>query len=163
MALLPNAVDVQNTPEMSSFEPIPAGKYLSKVIESQLKRTSAGNGQYLELKFVIMEGEYSNRNFWVRLNIDNPNQDAVKIANQELAAIGRAVGIYTKIGDSNQLHGKPMYTTLKIRPPKGEYGPSNAVGKYESAGAVTEVQQTSAPAQEGAPAQASQTASTPWD
>lgn len=73
-----NANDVEPA---SEFEPIPAGRYLAVVVESEMKPTKAGTGNYLQLTFQIIEGPFNNRLLWARLNIDNPNDTARKIAS----------------------------------------------------------------------------------
>ena len=65
-----NAEDVEPA---ADFEPIPAGKYLAVITDSEMKPTKSGNGSYLELTFQVIEGEYKNRLLWARLNLDNPN------------------------------------------------------------------------------------------
>ena len=64
----------------ASFEPIPADKYLAAITESEMKPTKNGRGSYLQLTFTILEGEYKDRIMWARLNLNNPNATAVKIA-----------------------------------------------------------------------------------
>ena len=76
-----------------NFEPIPAGKYLAVITESEMKPTKAGTGSYLQLTFQVIGGEFQNRLLWARLNIDNPNDTARKIAQGELSAICRAVNV----------------------------------------------------------------------
>ena len=53
------------------FDPIPAGKYLAIITESEMKPTKAGTGQYLQLTFQVLEGQYKGRLVWARLNLDN--------------------------------------------------------------------------------------------
>ena len=72
-----NANDVE--PEFG-FEAIPAGHYLAAISDSQMKVTKTGNGEYLELTFQVIEGQYKNRRVWSRLNLNNPSQQAVDIA-----------------------------------------------------------------------------------
>ena len=96
------------------FEPLPAGKYVAAIVESETKTTKAGTGQYLELKFQILEGEYKGRHVWARLNLWNPNQLAVDIARGELSAIYHAVGLI-QVQDSSELHDLPMLITVKCR------------------------------------------------
>ena len=83
-----NANNVQPT---SSFDPIPAGKYLAIITDSEMRTTKAGTGEYLELTFQILEDEHKGRLVWSRLNLQNPNPLAVEIAQGELSAICRAV------------------------------------------------------------------------
>ena len=104
-----NNVDPQDV-----FDPIPAGKYLAIITESEMKPTKSGNGSYLELKFQIIEGEYKGRLLWSRLNLNNPNQLTVQIAQGELSAICRAVGVMTP-NDSVELHNLPLLVTVKCR------------------------------------------------
>jgi hypothetical protein len=99
-----NANNVEPTRD---FEPIPAGKYLAIITNSEMRRTKAGNGHYLELTFRVLSGPCENRVLWSRLNLDNPNEQAVQIAQGELSAICRAVGVMQP-KDSIELHGIPL-------------------------------------------------------
>ena len=96
------------------FEAIPAGKYTAIITDSDLKETRSGTGRYLQLEFEITEGEYSGRKLWSRLNIENPNPDAVRFARADLAAICRAVGVLHP-GDSVELHNLPLRITVRCR------------------------------------------------
>jgi len=106
-----NATEVEPT---TSFDPLPAGKYLAVITESEMKPTKSGSGSYLQLTFMIMEGEYKNRILWARLNLNNPNATAVKIASSELSAICHAVGVMTP-RDSVDLHNLPLVITVKLK------------------------------------------------
>ncbi len=72
------------------FEPIPAGKYLAAITGSEMKPTKNGSGEYLEITFQVLEGEYKGRLLWTRLNLNHPKADTVKYARAELSAICRA-------------------------------------------------------------------------
>ena len=96
------------------FEAIPAGKYLAVIIESEVKPNKSGTGSYLQLTFQVIDGEYKNRFLWARLNLDNPNATAVKIARAELSAICRAVGVMAP-GDSVELHDLPLVISVKCK------------------------------------------------
>ena len=97
-----------------SFDPVPAAKYLAVIVESEMKPTKNGKGSFLELKFQIIEGEYANRNVWARLNLDNPNQQAVQIARGQLSALCRAVGVLTP-KDSCELHNLPLVIDVRCK------------------------------------------------
>ena len=71
----------------TGYDPIPVGKYQAVITESEMKPTKTGNGQYLQLEFEIIEGDYKNRKIWARLNLENANTDAVRIARADLSAI----------------------------------------------------------------------------
>lgn len=96
------------------FEPIPAGKYLAVITESEMKPTKNGSGQYLQLSFQILDGPFKGRFVWARLNLNNTNPTTVQIARQELSAICRAVGVMTP-GDSVELHNIPLLITVKLK------------------------------------------------
>lgn len=106
-----NATEVEPT---TSFDPLPAGKYLAAITESEMKPTKSGSGSYLQLTFTVLEGEYKNRILWARLNLNNPNATAVKIARSELSAICHAVGVMQP-RDSVELHNLPLVVTAKLK------------------------------------------------
>ncbi|MGE0609903.1 MAG: DUF669 domain-containing protein [Pirellulales bacterium] len=106
-----NANQVDPTTE---FEPIPAGKYLAMITDTEMKPTKSGAGSYLQLAFQVLEGEFKGRFVWARLNLNNPNATAVQIAQAELSAICRAVGVMTP-GDSAELHNLPLLITVKCK------------------------------------------------
>jgi hypothetical protein len=109
-----NGFDANNHEPLTEFEAIPAGKYLAAITNSEMKPTKAGTGHYLELTFQVLEGEYKNRNLWARLNLDNPNPVAVKIAQGELSALCRAIGIMAP-KDSAELHDLPLVVSVKCK------------------------------------------------
>ena len=96
------------------FEAIPAGKYLAVIVDSEMKSNRAGTGEYLQLEFEIIDGEYKNRKVWTRLNLNNPNPDAVRMARADLSAICHAVNVIQP-GDSVELHNLPLTITVKCR------------------------------------------------
>lgn len=96
------------------IDPIPAGKYSAVIIDSEMKPTKNGNGQYLELTFEVIDGEYKGRKVWSRLNLDNPNAQAVQIARGDLSAICRAVNVIQP-RDSVELHNLPLVITVRCR------------------------------------------------
>lgn len=119
-------------PEDKGFEVIPAGTYSAHIIQSEMKETKAGTGQYLELRIQILDEPYTGRLVFERLNLVNPNETAVKIANRTLADILEALGV-DEVEDSEELHGIEFQMELKIDPPRGDWGESNSVKKYMAA------------------------------
>ena len=106
--------DANQIDPASDFDPIPAGKYVAAIIASEMKPTKAGTGQFLELTFQVLEGDYKNRLLWTRLNLDNPNATAVQIARAELSAICRAVGVMAP-NDSAELHDLPLVINVRCK------------------------------------------------
>ena len=79
--------DANEVEPANDLEPIPVGKYVAVITDSEMKPTKSGAGSYLQLTFQIIEGDHSGRLLWVRLNLDNPNATAVEIARRELSSI----------------------------------------------------------------------------
>ncbi|MEZ6097143.1 MAG: DUF669 domain-containing protein [Pirellulaceae bacterium] len=131
-----NAAEVEPT---TDFDALPAGKYLAVITDSEMKPTKSGAGSYLELTFQVIEGEFKNRLIWSRLNLDNPNAQAVQIARSELSSICRAVGLMTP-RDSAELHNLPLMISVKCkkRDDTGEFtNEIKGYAKRELAGAHT--------------------------
>jgi len=97
---------------MGEFSAIPAGKYLAVITGSEMKPTKAKTGNFLELTFEVIDGEFKGRKLWSRLNLENPNDTAVKIARSELSSICRAVGV-PEPKDSAELHNLPLVIGVK--------------------------------------------------
>ena len=141
-----NATEVEPT---SSFEPRAAGKYLAAITESEMKPTKNGSGSYLQLTFTIIEGEYKNRVLWARLNLNNPNATAVKIARSELSAICHAVGVLQP-RDSVELHNIPLLITVKVKKREDTGELTNEIKGYEPKAAAAG-QQPQAPVTDNTP------------
>ena len=123
--------DAEKIQPQASFEPVPTGEYTVMITESDLKPTKSGDGQYLQLVYEILDGDYKGRKIWDRLNLINKNSTATEIAQRSLSAICHSVGVLHP-KDSAELHNKPFVVKLGIRPASGEYGESNIVKGYSS-------------------------------
>jgi len=148
-----NAANIEVT---DSYDPIPAGWYSVVITDSEFKATSAGTGQYLKLRFDVIDGEHQGRVIFTNLNLDNPNPKAVEIAQKDLAQICHAVGVMAP-DDSTELHDKPLQAKVTVRPARDGYDAQNEVKGYRPMGAPV-VSGGAAPA---APAPAG--AKKPWE
>jgi hypothetical protein len=81
-----NATEVEPS---AGFDVIPAGKYNAVISDSEMKDTRSGTGRYLQLEFEIIDGEFKNRKLWARLNLENPNPDAVRMDVRSLGHLPR--------------------------------------------------------------------------
>jgi hypothetical protein len=106
--------DANRVEPTTDFDPLPAGKYLAVITESEMKPTKAGTGSYLQLTFEILDGPHKGRKVWARLNLANSNETTVKIAQAELSAICRAVGVLAP-NDSVELHNLPLIIAVKCK------------------------------------------------
>lgn len=120
---------------LAGFDPIPAGKYQAVITESEAKATKNGSGTYLQFTFEIIDGEYKGRKIWERLNLANPNAQAVAISRGRLSAICRAVGVMTP-RDSIELHNLPLTISVRLRKNQSDEM-VNEISGYESRQAVT--------------------------
>lgn len=120
--------DATQVEPSAPMEVLPPGDYTVQIVQSELRVTNNGNGQYLWLEMDILDGEYSNRKLWDRLNINNPNPVAQDIARRALSAICHATGVL-HVSDSEQLHFKPMIAVVKVKPA----GPDKKTGVYREA------------------------------
>ena len=144
-----NGFDARNVEPAADFEPLPAGKYLAAIIESEMKPTKNGGGQYLQLTFQILEGPYKGRLVWARLNLDNTNPTTVKIARGELSAVCRAVGVMAP-KDSTELHNLPLVITVRLKKRQDTGELANEIKGYASKNA------------EATPAPQAATSAPPW-
>ena len=129
-------------------EPIPAGNYIGAIVASEEKETRNGNGSYLKLEFEILDGPHKGRRLYTNLNLNNPNETAVRIARAELKLICEACGA-VKPSDSVDLHNIPMLLKVELRKRNDTGEPQNVVRGYK-------------PATAGATAPAAAAATAPW-
>ena len=122
--------DAHDVDPASPFEALPAGKYVAIVTASEMKRTKAGNGQYLQLEFEVVEGQYAHRKLWARLTLDHPNALTVQIARAQLSALCRAVGVM-RPRDSVELHNLPVLVTVKCKKREDNGDIVNEVAGFE--------------------------------
>ena len=128
-----NNFDANQVDPSVALDPLPAGKYLAVVSESEIKPTKTGGGKYLQLTFQIIDGEFKGRLVWARLNLENKSEMTVKIARGELSAICRAIGVMQP-KDSVELHNVPLEINvgLKKRDDNGEF--TNVIKGYAKKG-----------------------------
>jgi len=116
-----------------SFEPLPAGDYAIVITESDMKATKNNRGQYLQMILEVIDGPLKGRKVWDRLNLVNPNNTAVEIAQRQLSALCHATGVMS-VTDSAQLHNIPVVARIAYKPAEGSYGATNEVKGYKPTG-----------------------------
>lgn len=123
--------DASTVAPNTGFEPVPEGWYNVAIRESEIKPTKDGEGAYLQLKAIVIDGPHANKPIFIRLNVQNKNKQAVDIAYGELSAICHVTGVY-RVQDSSQLHNIPFQVRVVVT--KGENGNSgNDVKAYKDA------------------------------
>lgn len=86
--------DARTVAPALGFEPWPEGWNPLVIRSSNMKPTSKGDGGYLELKVEAIDGPNKGRTNFIRLNIYNPNPQAVDISLKQLSAICHVVGVF---------------------------------------------------------------------
>lgn len=152
----------QNTPNevepTSDFQILPEGEYRVQAVKSEMRPTKSGDGQYLWFEFEILDGEYANQRLWDRLNLVNQNTQAREIAERQFSALCHATGAIG-VSDSEEIHHRPCIAVVKVRPAKGDYGPSNDIKTYKPADGSTSNKPTGA---KPSPAKQEAKPSKPW-
>ena len=128
MANLGGTFDASQVDPSQSQENLPPGDYRVQIINSEMRVTKAGTGQYLWLEMDVLDGPMSGRKVYDRLNLINPNSQAVEIAQRTLSAICHAIG-RLQVKDSEDLHFQPLL--VKVTVGKSGY---NEVKGYRPAG-----------------------------
>ena len=113
------------------FAPLPAGWYSANIIESELKDTNSGTGQYIKIRYDITGPTHQGRVVFGMLNIKNDNEVAEKIGLQQLLRLMKVIGLEWPPEDTDQFVGNSLEIKLKIKPARGEYGESNDVCGYK--------------------------------
>lgn len=119
MSKLPKAFKRKDHAEMADFSAIAAGDYIVKVTKSEYKANSKKNGHLLAVTLEVQNKEHKGHKVFVNLNLDNPSETAVEIANNELATICDAIG-KAAIKDTDELMGKLMIVKLKVKDDRNE-------------------------------------------
>lgn len=128
----PTGFDATGIEPTTDFEVLPAARYIAEVSASDMRPNSKGTGEYLWLEFTILDGPFAGRKVWTQLNLINPSQQAVEIAQRELSSLCRAVG-KLRVQDSIELHGIPLEINLKIKNDQ-EYGQQNVIRGFKEIG-----------------------------
>jgi len=164
MALLGQEYVVSEFKE-TSFDPVPAGWYTARITDTKLKKTKAGNGEYLEVKFDITGPSYEGRCVWGRFNLKNPNPQAEQIGQQQFMDCARSIGL-DRVTDSDQMLGGGLQIKVSVKPADGQYDESNDVKGFKALeGGATILKQEPKAAVAAAPAAAAPVAkggSAPW-
>ena len=165
MARFDNSFDATGIEPAAGYDVLPAGKYVAQIIESEMRVTSNGMGQFLWLMLDILEGPYKGRKVFDQLNLVNQNTTTVEIAQRALSAICHATG-KLQVADSEELHLIPMTIQVTVKPPKNGYGERNAI-RYlvpaEGAPAAASTKSQPAPAAAAGSAAPAKIASAPWN
>ena len=82
MARFDTSFDATSVEPTTPYELLPAGKYRAQIVESEMRVTRNGVGQFLWLMLDILDGQHKGRKIFDQLNLVNPNPTTVEIAQR---------------------------------------------------------------------------------
>ncbi|MES0340709.1 MAG: DUF669 domain-containing protein [Candidatus Humimicrobiaceae bacterium] len=129
-----------NNQTMDDYTALPAGKYICSIIKSEYAKTKKRDGTYLKVTLKILEGSLKGRTIFENLNLINPSEVAVEIANKKLNTICAACN-KMNVQDSVELHGIPMEVSVKLKPATNTDPESNEIAMYSAYNNTAQVQQ----------------------
>lgn len=124
----------------NSFDPIPAGDYRVRIVESDVKATKDSTGSYINFRMEIEDGPFAGRVLWDIAMVqssrtDEGMQKALQIAREKIATMCKCVG-KPAAKDSIELHNIPFLVSVKVKDDP-THGPKNEIKGYKSAGIAT--------------------------
>src|SRR5215831_12209614 len=113
MAKFGTTFDATGIEPIQPLEVLPSGKYIAQIVNSEMRLTKDGTGQYLFLEIDVLEGPYQGRKLFDRLNLVNANSQTVEIAQRTLSAICHATK-RMQVEDSEELHLIPFLAFVTV-------------------------------------------------
>lgn len=115
------------------FTPIPPGRYFLQCIVSKDEENSKNTGYNFKTDWKVIKGEHKERVIKVSCSYDNPSEQAVEIANAEIASMCDAAGVkFEKFTDPKQMLKKKIQAEVGVEAPEkgSKYGPKNIILQY---------------------------------
>lgn len=154
MVQLPDSFNPGQHKGIDNFEPVPPAWYPAQITDSKMKNTKNGLGQYLELTWSVLGGEFNKRRIWQRLNLRHPNPETVEISQKFLKSICDACGVPGPVTDTVVLHGRPSMIKVTKIAATSEYPEGNDIRGHKPLDDPS-VAGAQHPAQPGVPGQPS--------
>jgi len=155
--IIPGGFNSQAVEPQAAFDndPLPPGLYTVEITGAEVKELKKG-GTGLNIETTVIDpAPFAKRKAWKLLCIQHANAQTEQIAQSQLSAICRAVGI-AQLDDTDQLFGRILRIRTKVRPADGQYPAQTEITGFEPAGSTL----PAAPARPAA--QATPAASPPW-
>ena len=125
-------IPAQREPQRKERELVPPGRYRARIIESEMIPTKKGDGgEYLQLTWSILGGDFDDKYVWQRLNIVNKSDRAQSIAKRQLKNLMNALNV-EELDDSEQLHDQPLDIDVVIEKGTNGYSDKNDVKGFYS-------------------------------
>lgn len=130
--------DSQNVP---AAPVLPEGDYECLIVKSDIKTTKKGDGRYVALELVVVDGDYKKWVLFDNITLDNPSEKATAMGQRKFSKLVTSCG-HLKIDDTSELHNIPIVASVKIED-NGEFGDQNRITKYRKIGEATETETAS--------------------
>jgi hypothetical protein len=141
---LGEAFDIDTEEGLPEMSLLPAGKYPAEIEDAQVSPTKNGNGQAVNLKWRIVDGEYENRIVFQSILITHTSEAAQRIGRGMFKDVCSSCGLTGKITDLEVLKFKKCLIKVGVE--------KNKDGQYADKNRVTRVDPYTAPVNGGGPA-----------
>jgi len=131
MAFLGDLNEKLDGVEAQSFELLPDGWYTASIKEVTMAPTKDGTGQRMNVRFDITGPTRAGSVIFEGLNVRNKNEQAEKIALQQLRALRDAAGIVS-LQDTDQLIGRMVQIKVATQPAKDGYEARNVTKGFKA-------------------------------
>jgi Protein of unknown function (DUF669) len=130
--VLDEAFDVDSEEGSPEISLLPAGKYPAEIEDAQVGPTKNGNGQAVNLKWRIVDGEYENRVVFQSILITHTSEQAQKIGRGMFKDICFSCGLTGKMTDLEVLKFKKCLIRVGVEKNKdGQYPDKNRVTRVD--------------------------------
>jgi Protein of unknown function (DUF669) len=125
-------LDLTNVATDSGFDTLPPGQYSVQVEKAEMKTTKAGNGEYINCQFTILDGAGVGRKIFHTFNTKNPNEKAVQIGLGQLKSFMTCAGKKdpNSLKSVEDLLGLSALATVKIEKSE-DYGDKNKITSFK--------------------------------
>lgn len=123
--------DLTNVQATTGFDALPAGQYAVQLESAEIKANKAGDGEYINCKFAILDGPAIGRKLFHMFTTKNKNEKAVQIGLGGL----KSFMVCAKKKDPNSLKsvedllGLSALATVKIEVSE-QYGDKNKITSF---------------------------------
>lgn len=94
----------------------PPGDYAVRIEQAETQDTKAGDGQFIKLTIMGLDGDLAGREIIDRINFQNPNPIAVEIARKTMGQL--AFIMQKPLSDTDQLLGLECILRVTVTEPK---------------------------------------------
>ena len=106
----------QYAPSTGGSDTFEGGEYGFMITASEAKETKAKTGTMIVFTCTCTDPDQRGKSYSLRLNVANPNAEAVEIAMRDLSALCHVTRHVGPLQDTQQLHGKPFRLRLDKEP-----------------------------------------------